>query len=311
MLDIEATLNMVVDQIATAAPELRRLVRQHGGTLIEDVVDESSYGSGRFVVRIPAGGTDDMLQALEKLGQVKNRQVTARDVGRQYHDTQIELETLKVTMNRFERILDKADNIRDIVAIEHELTRLRGQIEQVKGSLRFMKDRVARSTIHVNMSSTHAAAAQGPVVPEAKFYPGVRGVFLEDLRGDGVHQGYLGGGLSLRANRHFSLDVDGLRRRSTGSPTNGLDVLLVTIGGELYSEFLGNGGRRFANPYLGWRMGYARFLGKAEFAIGATVGLEVVKTRYVTVDLAVRGLGLLGDNSHFAVVPELTVGFAF
>ena len=83
------------------------------------------------------------------------------------------------------------------------------------------------------------------------------------------------------------------------------------MGGETYSEFLGDGQRRFANPFLGWRLGYARFLEHSEFALGATVGLEVVKTRYVEVDLAVRALGFIGKSAHFAVAPELTVGFAF
>ena len=214
-------------------------------------------------------------------------------------------------MERYEQILAKAENVADIVSVEHELTRLRGDIEQVKGNLRWMQDRVARSTVHVNLASPRLAAVQGPVAPEAKFYPGLRGIFLEDLRGNSVHQGYLGGGISLRINRSFSLDVDGLRRRSTGSPTKGLDVLLLTMGGEAFSQFLGNGTRRFANPYLGWRMGYARFEGRSEFALGATVGLEIVKTRYIGVDLAVRGLGLIGKSAHLAVQPELTVSFAF
>jgi hypothetical protein len=279
--------------------------------LIEDLVEQSTYSSGRFLIRVGARETDALLSALERLGQVRTRLVNARDIGKQFHDAELQLENLKVAMERYEQILAKAENVADIVSVEHELTRLRGEIEQVKGNLRWMEDRVVRSTIHVNLASPRLAAAQGPVSPEAKFYPGLRGIFLEDLRGNSVHQGYLGGGISLRINRNFSLDVDGLRRRSTGSPTKGLDVLLVTMGGEAFSQFLGNGTRRFANPYLGWRMGYARFEGRSEFALGATVGLEIVKTRYVGVDLAVRGLGLVGKSAHLAVQPELTVSFAF
>jgi len=311
MLDIEATLNIVVDQIASAAAELRKLVRQHGGVLVEDVVDESSYGSGRFVIRIAAQGTDEMMASLEHLGQVRTRQVNARDIGKQYRDAELQLENLNVAMARYEQILAKADKVADILSIERELTRLRGEIEQVKGNLRWMQDRVARSTIHVNLASPHLAAVQGPVAPEAKFYPSLRLAFIEDLRGNNVHQGYLGGGISLRANRGFSLDFDGLRRTSTGSPIKGLDIFLITMGGETYSEFLGNGTRRFANPYLGWRLGYARFVGRSEFALGGTVGLEVVKTRYVGVDLEVRGIGLLGHSAHMTIEPDLTVSFAF
>ena len=311
MLDIEATLNILVDQVETAAAELRRLVQQHGGVLIEDVVEEAEYASGRFLIRVPAPGTDELMAALERLGQVRNRQVNAHDIGKQYRDAELQLQNLTVAMNRYEQILGRAEKVADILAIEHEITRLRGEIEQVKGNLRWMQDRVARSTIHVNLASTHQAAARGHVEPQAKVYPGLRGLFLEDLRGNNVHQGYVGGGISLRANREFSLDIDGLRRTSTGSPIKGLDVLLITMGGEGYSDFLGNGARRFLNPYLGWRLGYARFESHSEFALAATVGLEVIKTRYLGVDLAARGVGLLGHSAHFALAPELTLGFAF
>jgi hypothetical protein len=311
MLDIEATLNLVVDQVATAAAELRAIVRKRGGVLIEDVVDESSESNGRFLIRIAAPGTDDLLAAIERLGQLRTRHVNARDIGKQYKDAELQLENLNVAMARYEQILAKADAVADILSIERELTRLRGEIEQVKGNLRWMQDRSARSTIHVNLASTRPAVAQGPIAPQAKLYPGLRATFLEDLRGDNVHQGYWGGGLSFRGNRDFSLDLDGLRRTSTGSPIKGLDVFLITLGGETFSEFLGNGARRFMNPYLGWRLGYARFEGANQFALGGTLGVELVKTRYVSLDLAVRGIGLLGHSAHFALEPDLTLGFVF
>ena len=311
MLDIEATLHIVVDQVGTAAAQLRAMVRQHGGVLIEDVVDESSSSSGQFLIRIAAPGTDALMAALERLGQLRTRQVNARDIGKQFKDAELQLENLKVAMARYEQILGKANSVADILTIERELTRLRGEIEQVKGTLRWMQDRVARSTIHVNLASTRAAVAQGPLAPQAKLYPGLRATFLEDMRGNNVQQGYLGGGLSFRANRAFSLDLDGLRRTSTGSPTKGLDVFIITMGGETFSEFLGNGARRFINPYLGWRLGYARFEGANEFVLGGTLGVELVKTRYVGVDLAVRGMGLLGHSAHLALQPDLTFSFAF
>ena len=41
------------------------------------------------------------------------------------------------------------------------------------------------------------------------------------------------------------------------------------------------------------------------------LGVELLKSRYVGVDLAVRGFGLLGHSAHFALEPDLTVSFAF
>jgi hypothetical protein len=311
MLDIEATLDIVVDEVAGSAAKLRALVREHDAVLVEDVVSETGYASGRFLIRVATPGTDALMAAVERLGQVRSRMVNARDIGKQYNDAELQLENLTAAMRRYEQILAKADAVNDMLSIEHELTRLRGEIEQVKGNLRWMQDRVARSTIHVSLSSPRMAAAQERLAPQAKLHLGLRGVFLEDLRGDDVHAGYLGGGLSFRFSRGFSLDVDGLRRRSTGSPTKGLDVVLLAMGGEVYSEFLGDGGRKFFNPYLGWRLGYARFEGANEVAIGATFGCELVKNRYASLDLAVRGFGLLGRSAHFGIEPDLTLSLVF
>jgi hypothetical protein len=83
------------------------------------------------------------------------------------------------------------------------------------------------------------------------------------------------------------------------------------VGGEVFSEFMGNGRRRFLNPYLGWRLGYARFERRNEFAFACAFGVELVKTRPLTVDLAARLYGLLGKSSHMAVAPALSVNVAF
>jgi hypothetical protein len=71
-----------------------------------------------------------------------------------------------------------------------------------------------------------------------------------------------------------------------------------------------HGTRRFINPYLGWRLGYARFAGRNEFALAGTLGVELGKTHYVGVDLAARGIGLLGHSAHMAVETDVTVSFA-
>src|SRR6266542_357230 len=81
--------------------------------------------------------------------------------------------------------------------------------------------------------------------PEAKLYPGVRFTELTDLRGEKGNSSYLGMGLSARFSRHFALHVDALRESGNGAFTQGPDVVLLTLGGEMYSDFLGGGSRKF------------------------------------------------------------------
>ena len=61
------------------------------------------------------------------------------------------------------------------------------------------------------------------------------------------------------------------------------------------------------------RDGYARFLGHNEGVLGVTLGLELVKTKAITVDLNARALGLFfgADGTHAAVEPVLSVSVPF
>lgn len=311
MLDIEGNLAIVVEDVARAAASLRQLVKHAGGVLTKDVESQAEQSAASFTIRIDAPHTDDLVASLGSLGRVSQRNISARDVGKDYQDAEILLQNLTVTMHRYEQLLDRAGNMTEILTLENELTRLRGRIEQVKGNMRWLQDRVARSTINVELSSLRMREPEPLLAPEAKFYPGLRLTVLRDWRGQGVRQTQVGAGVSIRFSRSFSIDVDGLRVRDTGAPTNGLDALIITLGGEFYSELLGNGQRRFLNPYVGVRAGYARFLERDELVLGGTVGVELVKLKYFTADLDVRAQGFVGDDSHFAVQPTLQLGFAF
>ena len=174
-----------------------------------------------------------------------------------------------------------------------------------------MQDRVDRSTLHVYLASPRSDQPDAVVIGQAKIYPGVRMAYLEDFRSGGESQGYLGGGLSLRFNRDIGIEVDGLRRSRNGSSARGLEVFVATLGGEVFSDFLGNGRRRWLNPYLGWRLGYARFEAHSGFAFAGAVGVELLKTRALSIDLAARLFGLIGRSAHMAVQPAIGVNVAF
>jgi hypothetical protein len=219
-------------------------------------------------------------------------------------------------MRRFEEILKQAKNVEEIMRVEQELGRLRAEIEQTKGNLRYLGDRAARATVHVSLvmppPPQHEIVAPEPA-PVASLYPGLRLAELTDFRGQQGNTSYLGGGLSARVSRQFSINVDALRQSGTGSLTSGLDVLLLTAGGEMYSEFLGAGKRRFLNPHLGWTLGYAHFTGNDQGLAGVSVGVEIWKTKTILVDAQCRAFGLFFSSagSHFAVEPTLGVNVAF
>src|SRR5262249_37361801 len=284
--------------------------------IVEDTVNEQRTGSNaRLTIRVPVQRAEKFIDSLEGVGRVRSRQVSAKDIGKEYFDAELRLENLQTTMRRYEEILRQAKEVSETPRVDGELPRLRAEIAQTKGNIRWLGDRAARATVHINLSTPrHEAATEEPVIaPEAKLYPGIRLTELTDFRGEDGNTSYLGAGLSATFSRHFALHIDGLRQSEAGSPTQKLDVVLLTIGGEMYSDFLGAGRRKFVNPYLGYTIGYARFTGHNEALIGITAGLELFKSKTFVLDAEVRAFGLLfgSDGSHFAVQPVLGASVAF
>jgi hypothetical protein len=310
MLDIEATVEMRVSSVRQTLKQLHAISARVGGVITAERVDSAStYDSATLTLRVPSGATQGVFAELEKLGDVLNQTVTARDVSKDYFDATLRLSTLEATLRRYEEILTKANKVEEILRIEQELARLRAEIEQVKGNLRWLQDRTARATLHLALREQAPEVARSEE-PEPQFYPGLRAPLLLDF-GKSQEQTYGGGGVSLRFMRQISLDLDVLKRFD--SETRGPDALVATVGGEVYSNLLGGGRRSYLNPYLGWRAGYARFDEDDQALLGATFGVELFKNRWFCLDLEARNYLAFGGGrgAHYALAPALAASLAF
>jgi hypothetical protein len=310
MLDIEAHVSMQVPKVKRAVQALHELTARVGGVVTSERVDSTSeYGAAELTVRVPSGATQGVFEELEKLGSVLEQNVTARDIGKEYFDANLRLSSLEATQRRYQEILTHASTVEEILRIEAELGRIRTEIEQVKGNLRWLSDRAARATLHLTLRERVPEVVHS-IEPEPKFFPGLRLPMLVDF-GKKDTQTYVGGGFSLRFTRAVSLDLDVLKRQ--GSETRGPDAVLASVGGEIYSDLLGGGERHFLNPYLGWRVGYARFDSDNQALVGATLGLELYKNRWFGLDAEARNYLAFGSDrgAHYALEPALSARIAF
>ena len=311
MLDIEGNVSLEVPKVKAALRTLREMTKRAGGVVTEERVDTmSGAGNAQMTLRVPSGKARSLLDELDDVGSVLSQSVEAKDIGKEYFDAQLRLSSLEVTLRRYEEVLTHATKVEEILRIEQELGRLRSEIEQVKGNLRFLSDRAARATLHVALHEKPVEIASPVEEPEAKFYPGLRLPTLIDFGQRGGY-GYVGGGLSLRFSRAVSLDLDILEH--PGSNAHAPDALLATIGGELYSERMGGGERRFLNPYLGWRLGYARFDHDNQALVGATIGVELYKNNWFALDAEARNyVAFIGDRgAHYVLNPALSAAISF
>lgn len=113
----------------------------------------ASRSDAGVVIRVPSRHFRDALTALEKLGEVKRRSVSAEDVSEEFHDLEVRLQNLKSVQKRLQEFLAKAANVNDALQVERELERVGREIDQIEGRMRFLRARATFSTITVDVTA--------------------------------------------------------------------------------------------------------------------------------------------------------------
>lgn len=307
-LVIEGWLAIEVERVTEATATIRAQVERMGGRVLDEQISgDSASRYGTIRVKIPPGETDGFLGWIAKLGELRSKRVQSTDVSRTLFDQIIALENQQLTLDRLRALLDRQGlSMQEILSIEQEMTRLRGEIERIKGEKRFLEHQVAQATITIEIRQRPDAVFLGEKA-EPKLYPGPRVSMLYLLDAGDRAKMRLGAGATVHIVSRVNLELDIFN----DPDDTGKNAALATFGGDIYSDLLGRGRRRFLNPYLGLRLGFG-YLDRATFAFGASAGVELFKHEYVMVDLNVRAMGLAGNGGFdTALVTGGALVFAF
>ena len=154
-----------VDKLDPAIVKLRQLAAQLGG-----YIGNSSMSGGHdqnraatLELKIPAQRFDQALNGLATLGKVESVNATAEDVGEEYVDITARVNNGHRLEDRLISLLaTRTGKLQDVLSVERELARVREEIERYEGRLRFLKSRVATSTLSVTIHEPCPSLGQGP-----------------------------------------------------------------------------------------------------------------------------------------------------
>jgi len=305
-LVVEGEIAIAVDEVPRAVDAIRKRVHEAGGRIVREGMRGGTRAwSAAMKVRLPPQQVTAFVDWLDQTGEIERKEIRADDVSRTLFDQAIALENLELTLARLRKLLERDGLVTaDILEIEKEMTRVRGEIERIKGERRWLEDRVAYATLEIEVDRRQGAVLR----PEAKFYPGVRGSSLILLDPDGRKRVRFGAGGVVQFSRELrsSLEIDVFPE--TGDESS---ALIATLGAAAYSDFLGGGRRCFLNPFLGLRAGYG-YLGESAFVAAADIGVELYKHQYVMVDTSLRITALVdGDGAEAGLVAGAGLVVAF
>jgi len=302
-LVIEAWLEIQADDVAKAAGTIRARVEAAGGRVVsENVVGAGSAASSAAMeLRVPPAQAMGVVTWLGAVGTVESRRVLASDVSKTLFDQQLALDNLKITMTRLQKLAEASGPVTELLEIEKELTRVRGEIEQVEGEQHWLLDRVEFATISVTLSREG-----GPVElsPHARMSPGPHVAALTLLDPGMRPRSRFGGGVTVHVKRYLTFDLDVFPAKEGDSR-----AVIATVGTALYSSYLGNGGRRFFNPYVGARAGYGYLSNDGGPLVAGELGIELYKHPYLLVETAARVVAFMRETGNEAAFQTL-LGFS-
>ena len=151
----DARIDLVVDSIAATDQAISGLIKEYEGFLAES--DHSSvsqnHGLASWRVRVPVAHFEAFASAVARLGEVRQNHVGSQDVTEEYVDIEARIRNKREEEKRLlKHLADSTGKLEDILAVEKELSRVRGEAEQMEGRLRFLADRADLSTVTIEAS---------------------------------------------------------------------------------------------------------------------------------------------------------------
>lgn len=104
-----------------------------------------------LTIRIPKQKLDLFLASVSEVSNVVRRSENVTNVTLNYLDTQSQKEMLLVEQERMLALLERAEELDDIITLEKRLTEIRRQVESLEKQLRSYDDQVDYSTVHMTI----------------------------------------------------------------------------------------------------------------------------------------------------------------
>jgi len=165
MIARTVSLSMVVKDFAEARRAVDTILAKHHGYAAELNVS-TSEGAAKTLqgsLRVPAGELAATLSELKALGRVENESQSGEEVTQQHADLMARLKNSRETEQRMQAILQqRTGKISDVLEVEQEIARVRGEIEQMETEQKSLEHRVEFATVNLNLADVYQAELTMP-----------------------------------------------------------------------------------------------------------------------------------------------------
>jgi hypothetical protein len=146
-------IHLEVHNVTATLDPLKGIATAHRG-YIGSMSVNTRYGDRLYAVltmRIPSHEFDSAIAEIKTLGSLTSESLSADDVTEEYVDLQARRSALAGQLAQYTRIMEKAENVSEILEVQVQIERVQVEIDRIDGRLKYLDNRVDYGTITVTL----------------------------------------------------------------------------------------------------------------------------------------------------------------
>ncbi len=147
-------MSLVVNDVPAVLAQITELAEGFGGYVVSSQRwKEEERLAGIITIRVPVEDFSVVMEALRGLAvDVTHEDTSSKDVTEEYVDLSAKLGNLEATEEQLLRLMEKAETVEDILSVQRELSKTRGEIEQTKGRMQYLERTSSTSLVRVQLN---------------------------------------------------------------------------------------------------------------------------------------------------------------
>ena len=145
--------NIEVESFDSAISKIKEMAKNYDGYVTNSNmwIYDSKTKYWNITVKIPESKFKELDQLLTQVGTIKSKEISSYDVTEEYIDLQARLKNLKNQEKRYTELLDMAKDVNEVLAVEAQLSRVRGEIESLEGRIKYLDNTTSYGTFYINI----------------------------------------------------------------------------------------------------------------------------------------------------------------
>ncbi len=165
----DGEIDLIVKDVDSIAKQVSASIQEARGYIAEQSTTGSpgTPRSMRWKLRVPVEQFESLVQKVVALGELEQNKRTSQDVTEQFYDIEARIKNKKAEEKSLTKILDeRTGKLEDILKIETELSRVRGEIEQLEGKIRVLENLTSLATLNLSVHEREKFEPPPPAVAD-------------------------------------------------------------------------------------------------------------------------------------------------